>query len=231
MLELRDVHAFYAESHILQGVDLEVRSSEIVSLLGRNGVGKTTTLRTIMGLTRQQGSIRLGGEDLVGLDPWQRSRKGLGFVPEDRRIFTGLTVEENLRVAMWASARRGGWALDEIYEIFPILYTRRAQLGSTLSGGEQQMLAIGRALLGHPKVLLLDEPSQGLSPAMVNTFVETIRRIHERGLAVLLVEQNVRVALGLSQRAYVLNKGRVVHQGSSDDLQRAGELVTRHLAI
>lgn len=231
MLELRDVHAFYGDSHILQGVDLEVHRGEIVCLLGRNGVGKTTTLRTIMGLTRHQGSIRLSGEEISRLDPWERCRKGIGFIPEDRRIFSGLSVEENLRTAMWASARKGHWTAAEVYGAFPILYERRWQLGSTLSGGEQQMLAIGRALLGNPELLLLDEPSQGLSPVMVKVFTDMIHRLHGLGLTVLLVEQNVRVALGLSRRTYVLNKGRVVYHADSEQLRRDQHITKQYLGV
>lgn len=231
MLELRGVHAFYGNSHILQGVDLEVRRGEIVCLLGRNGVGKTTTLRTIMGLTRQRGTIRLCEEEISGLAPWQRCQKGIGFVPEDRRIFSGLTVEENLRVAMWASARKGQWAAEEVYQTFPVLYQRRRQLGSTLSGGEQQMLAIGRALLGNPELLMLDEPSQGLSPMMVKVFTDILRRIHDLGLTVLLVEQNVRVALSLSHRTYVLNKGCVVYHADTEQLRRDEDVTKQYLGI
>ncbi|MGE0153203.1 MAG: ABC transporter ATP-binding protein [Reyranellaceae bacterium] len=231
MLNLTEMHAYYGVSHVLQGVTLSVGENEVVALLGRNGVGKTTTIRTIMGLTRQSGAISFRGNDILASTTWQRSRLGIGYVPEDRRIITGLTVGENLTVANSGSVRRSPWDLDRIYERFPILRERRKQLATTLSGGEQQMLTVARALMGNPSVLLLDEPSQGLSPIMVATLAQIIRDIHASGLAILLVEQNFRMAIELASRAYVLNKGRVVYEGSAAELASEDNPAQRYLAI
>ncbi|MEO8558202.1 MAG: ABC transporter ATP-binding protein [Rhodospirillales bacterium] len=231
MLNLTEMHAYYGASHVLQGVTLEVGENEVVALLGRNGVGKTTTIRTIMGLTKQSGAISFHGNDILASTTWQRSRLGIGYVPEDRRIITGLTVGENLTVANSGSVRRSPWNLDRIYERFPILRERRKQLATTLSGGEQQMLTIARALMSNPSVMLLDEPSQGLSPLMVATLAQIIRDIHASGLAILLVEQNFRMAIELASRAYVLNKGRVVYQGSAAELASENSPAQRYLAI
>jgi branched-chain amino acid transport system ATP-binding protein len=231
MLELIDVHAYYGESHVLQGINLHVSAGEVVTLLGRNGVGKTTTLRTIIGLTRQGGQVRLGGKELSGLAPWQRAREGLALVPEDRRIIEGLTVEENLRVAMWAATRAGSWDIAKVWKHFPRLKERRQQIATSMSGGEQQMLAIARAALSNPALLLLDEPSQGLAPAMVGIVNQIVRELHSDGLSVLLVEQNTSMALGLSSRVYVLNKGRIVHEGTSSQLAGDAQLVHRLLGV
>lgn len=231
MLELVDVHAYYGESHVLQGINLHVSRGEIVTLLGRNGVGKTTTLRTIIGLTNQRGQIQLEGKSLSGLLTWQRSRQGVALVPEDRRIIEGLTVEENLRVAMWAATRAGSWDIEKVWKHFPRLKERRQQIGTSMSGGEQQMLAIARAALTNPALLLLDEPSQGLAPAMVGTVRQIVRELNAEGLSVLLVEQNISMALQLSSRAYVLNKGRIVHEGASSQLAGDVSMVQRLLGV
>lgn len=231
MLKLADVHAFYGRSHVLQGVTLEVGEGEVVALLGRNGVGKTTTIRTIAGLTRQTGSIELGGQAMLDLPAWRRARLGIGYVPEDRRIIPGLTVDENLIVARYGSVRHSPWSAERIYEYFPILRERRKQIGTTLSGGEQQMLTIARALMGNPSILLLDEPSQGLSPIMVSTLAGIIRDIHRSGLAILLVEQNFRMAMDLADRAYLLNKGQVVYQGTTAELAQSDNPAQRYLAV
>lgn len=231
MLALSGVDAYYGESHVLQGVSFEVSAGEIVALLGRNGVGKTTTMRTIIGLTRQTGSIQLHNQEITTLKPWQRAQHGIGYIPEDRRIIVGLTVEENLRVAMWGARRSGRWTLEQVYRHFPVLNERRKQLGTTLSGGEQQMLTVARALLGNPEILLLDEPSQGLSPRMVKVVRDIIESIHRGGITILLVEQNLQLALGLAQRAYILNKGRVVHHATTQELQKQPELTRQYLSV
>ena len=231
MLELSDVHAFYGDSHILQGISLRVDAGEVVALLGRNGVGKTTTMRAIAGLVSQRGSIRLDGRELTGLPAWQRARAGLALVPEDRRIIEGLSVEENLRVALWAAKRAGTWKLDQVWEHFPVLRERRKQLGTSLSGGEQQMLAIARAALSNPALLLLDEPSQGLAPVMVSVVRDIIRALHEEGIGILLVEQNLPMALKLAGRAYVLNKGQVIHEGSCAQIAADPRLAQELLGV
>lgn len=231
ILELNDVHAYYGSSHVLHGVDLQVAEGETVALLGRNGAGKTTTMRTIIGLTRQSGHITLKGERIEADAAWQRARKGIAYVPEDRRIIPGLTVEDNLRVAGWASKRNQPWTIERIYDHFPILLERRSQEGTTLSGGQQQMLTIARALLANPSVLLLDEPSQGLSPLMVKAIRKIILDLGTTGLTIILVEQNLPMALDLASRAYVMNKGKIVHQGPTAQIADNEELLKRHLGV
>lgn len=220
MLELNDVHAYYGDSHVLRGVSLALGKGEAVGLLGRNGAGKTTTLLTIMGYLRPpKGSIRFGGEQLDGLHPYLIARRGIGFVPQERRIFPSLTVHENLTVG----ERRNGsvrWSLDEVLEIFPNLRERQKHLGCHLSGGEQQMLAIARALLVNPELLLLDEPSEGLAPIIVDKIVHVLREVKGKGLPILLVEQNLATALALADRHYILAKGAVCYAGTSEELNR-----------
>jgi branched-chain amino acid transport system ATP-binding protein len=220
MLELNDVHAYYGDSHVLRGVSLALGKGEAVGLLGRNGAGKTTTLLTIMGYLRPpKGSIHFGGERLDGLHPYLIARRGIGFVPQERRIFPSLTVRENLTVG----ERRNGsvrWRLDEVLEIFPNLRERQMHLGCHLSGGEQQMLAIARALLVNPELLLLDEPSEGLAPIIVDKIVHVLREVKGKGLPILLVEQNLATALALADRHYVLAKGAVCYTGTSKELER-----------
>lgn len=220
MLELNDVHAYYGDSHVLRGVSLALGKGEAVGLLGRNGAGKTTTLLTIMGYLRPpKGSIRFGGERLDGLHPYLIARRGIGFVPQERRIFPSLTVHENLTVG----ERRNGcvrWSLDEVLEIFPNLRERQKHLGCHLSGGEQQMLAIARALLVNPELLLLDEPSEGLAPIIVDKIVHVLHEVKGKGLPILLVEQNLAAALALADRHYILAKGAVCYTGTSEELNR-----------
>jgi branched-chain amino acid transport system ATP-binding protein len=230
ILRLEDVHAYYGVSHVLQGVSLHVAEGEIVCLLGRNGVGKTTTLRTIMGLvSTRRGLIELAGSSLMNRPTHAIARAGVGYVPEERRMLRDLTVVENLRIA--GRPRAGGWHEERVLGLFPRLAERAGQLAGTLSGGEQQMLAIARALMGNPKVLLLDEPSQGLAPRIVQLVAQTIRDLHDQGLTIVLVEQNVRLALELGQRHYVLAKGQVVHEATSAELQGNHELMQRLLGV
>lgn len=224
MLEVRDIHTFYGESHVLWGVSLFVKEGEVVALLGRNGMGKSTTLKSIIGLTPpRSGRILYREQEISRKSPFQIARLGLGYVPEDRRIFSDLTVRENLEVA--ARARDGGpFGLDRIFELFPILAERERQRGGSLSGGEQQMLAIARALMVNPQVLLLDEPSEGLSPLIVKTLGEQISRLKAMGMTILLAEMNVKFALKLSDRACVLEKGQVRFEGTMKALEENPEI-------
>ncbi len=209
LLELRGVNAWYGESHVLHGVDLDVPGGEVVTLLGRNGAGKTTTLRSIMGLApRRSGALRYGARDLAGLRPDQVARAGIGFCPEERGIFASLSVAENLMLPPVVAP--GGLELAEIHALFPNLAERARSQGTKLSGGEQQMLAIARILRSGARLLLLDEPTEGLAPVIVQQIGRTIRAIRERGFTVLLVEQNFRFAAGLADRHYVMERGRVV---------------------
>ncbi|MBI3990188.1 MAG: ABC transporter ATP-binding protein [candidate division NC10 bacterium] len=224
MLEVRDIHTFYGESHVLWGVSLCVNEGEVVALLGRNGMGKSTTLKSIIGLTPpRSGRILYRGQEISRKSPFRIARLGLGYVPEDRRIFSELTVKENLEVA--ARARDGGpFSLDRVFELFPILAEREHQRGGSLSGGEQQMLAIARALMLNPQVLLLDEPSEGLSPLIVKTLGKQILQLKAMGMTILLAEMNVKFALTLSDRAYVLEKGQVRFEGTVRELQDNREI-------
>jgi len=212
-IEADGLHTYYGKSHILKGVGLQVREGEIVALLGRNGAGKTTTLRSLMGLTpARQGVVRIFGQATTDWPPFRIAALGVGYVPEGRRIFANLTVEENLKVPI---ERPGPWTITRIYELFPRLAERRSNKGSQLSGGEQEMLSISRALLLNPKLLLLDEPSQGLAPLIVQEVFKVVRSARAQGISILLVEQNVRAAVEIADRAYVLDDGRVVYEGSS----------------
>ena len=232
ILALEKVNTFYGHSHILFDVDLSVAEGEVVSLLGRNGAGKTTALRSIMGLTPPRaGRVRWLGEEVQGRKPHEISRKGVGFVPEDRRIFSRLSVEENLETGAFKLERPGGWTLERVYGLFPRLGQLKSRKGSELSGGEQQMLAIARALMGAPKLVLLDEPSEGLAPAIVKDMGEMIGMFRDEGIAVLLVEQNARFACRLSDRVYVIDKGRIRFEGAVAQLEAEEELKSRYLAV
>ena len=216
-LEAENLHTFYGKSHILHGVGLAVDEGRIVALLGRNGAGKTTTLRTLMGLTPcRDGHVRVFGQDLTNRPAFAIARQGVGYVPEGRKIFPNLTVEENLRVP--ASRGGGHWTIARAYELFPRLAERRASKGRQLSGGEQEMLSIARALILNPRLLLLDEPSQGLAPLIVREVFRVIDRMRSEGMSVLLVEQNVRMSLEIADYAYVLDDGRVAHAGPAQEL-------------
>lgn len=232
MLDVEGINAFYGESHILFDVALSIREGEVAALLGRNGAGKTTTLRSIMGLTPpRQGSVRFRGKSLTGLRPYQICRLGIGFVPEDRRIFPRLTVQENLEIAVRAGERGCPWTVRTAFELFPRLEERRHNMGNQLSGGEQQMLTIVRALMAAPSLILLDEPSEGLSPIMVNAVGDVVRSIREQGISILLVEQNAHFALKLSDRAYVIDDGRIRFAGTAADLEADKALKERYLSV
>jgi branched-chain amino acid transport system ATP-binding protein len=219
MLQIEGVNAFYGDSHVLRNVSLAVGEGEVACLLGRNGAGKTTTVLTIMGYLRPRpGRIVYQGREISGLRPYRVSRLGFGFVPQERGIFPSLTVEENLTVAARAGKDKA-WDLDKVYGLFPSLAERRRNLGFQLSGGEQQMLSIARALMLNPRLMLLDEPSEGLAPLIVREIVGVLKKLKSQGLAILLVEQNLRVALELGDRHYVLSKGEVCFSGSSAELE------------
>jgi branched-chain amino acid transport system ATP-binding protein len=232
-LSLTDVHAFYGDSHILHGVSFSLRPGGVLALLGRNGAGKTTCISTIIGFLRpQQGEIRLFGESIAGLSPERISHLGIGLVPQGRRIFASLTVRENLVVAQQRESATGKpWNVDRIYDMFPRLRERHGQFAGTLSGGEQQMLAIGRALMGNPRVLLLDEPSEGLAPLIVAEVDQTIRRLKQEGQSIILVEQNLKLALDVADQAVVLNTGRCVFSGDAGDLVNNEELIAQNLGV
>jgi branched-chain amino acid transport system ATP-binding protein len=234
LLELSHVETFYGDSHILFDLSLVVEAGEVVCLLGRNGAGKTTTVRSIIGLTPpQSGRVLLQGQDVTGLAPFRVARLGIGFVPEDRRVFPNLTVHENLEVARrtWGNSDGGTWTEERVFELFPVLRERRRQLGGTLSGGEQQMLTIARTLMGNPKILLLDEPSEGLAPIIVAQMAESIRTLKGEGLSVLLCEQNLHFCEAIADRAYIIEKGQIRFGGSMAELAANSSLREQYLSV
>ncbi len=234
ILEVKDVYTSYGLSQILFGVSLEVNEGECVALLGRNGVGKTTTLRSIMGLTPpRQGTIHYRGEEVTGQPAFRIAKMGIGFVPEDRRIFPDLTVRENLEVGVKpsTSSHATAWTVERVYELFPILAPLNNRKGGYLSGGEQQMLTVGRTLMGHPDLLLLDEPSEGLAPLVMRDLGEQIQRLKDEGITILLCEQNAKFAAALSDRAYILEKGHVRFAGTIQELHDNEEVRQQYLAL
>jgi len=235
MLALENVHTYYGKSHILHGVSIEVGRGEVVGLLGRNGVGKSTTLKTTMGLVRPaEGRVVFEGKDLAGLAPHKVAHVGIAYVPEDRRIFRLLSVLENLRTGLerpGLSAERRQALLEKVYASFPVLRERRNQAGGTLSGGEQQMLAIARAMMLEPKIILLDEPTEGLMPRMVGQIREIIAILHREGVAILLVEQNVRLTLEVSSRVYIMEKGQVRHHAPAAALRGNRAVIHQYLGV
>lgn len=232
-LHLSNVHAFYGDSHILHGVSFALRPGAVLALLGRNGAGKTTCISTIIGFLKpQDGEIRLFGEPIEGLSPERISHLGIGLVPQGRRIFPSLTVRENLVVAQQRARATGkSWNLGRIYDMFPRLRERHGQFAGTLSGGEQQMLAIGRALMGNPRILLLDEPSEGLAPLIVAEVGRTVKRLKEEGQSIVLVEQNIQLALEVADQAVILNTGRCVFAGNAGDVMDNAELIAQNLGV
>lgn len=235
MLALRDVHTYYGKSHILHGVTMDVGAGEVVGLLGRNGVGKSTTLKTICGLVHPaEGRVEFEGRDVAGWAPHRLPALGIAYVPEDRRIFRLLTVLENLRTGLdrrGVSEQRRTELLEKAYHHFPVLRERRSQAGGTLSGGEQQMLAIARAMMLEPKIVLLDEPTEGLMPRMVGQIREIIRVLHDEGVAILLVEQNVPLTLEVSSRVYIMEKGVVRHQAPAGELRQQHDVIRQYLGV
>jgi len=232
MLEVEGIHTFYGLSHILFGVSLTVQGGEVVCLMGRNGAGKTTTLKSVIGLNPpKQGSIRFQGEEIVGLQPYLLTRKGMSYVPDDRRIFADLTVGENLEIAIRKTQGREGWSKEKVYGLFPALAKIESRKGGCLSGGEQKMLAIARALMGNPVLLLLDEPTEGLAPALVLALEGQIKNLRKTGLTVLLAEQNVKSTLKMSDRGYIIDNGQIRYQGSIDELRDNEEVRKKYLLI
>ena len=238
MLQVNTLHSHYAKSHILHGVSLTVEAGEIVCLLGRNGVGKSTTLKTLMGLVKPSaGSVRFKGQDITGLAAYRVARLGLGYVPEERRIFPTISVKENLLMGIKGSqraARRAngnGWTFDRVYEFFPRLRERENQRAGTLSGGEQQMLTTGRTLMGNPDLLLVDEPTEGLAPMIVEQVERILTEIHRSGTPILLVEQAMETALALAHRVYVMSKGQIVFTGSAAQLQANEQVRKQYLEV
>src|ERR1700726_1267726 len=235
LVKVEGIHTFYGKSHILHGVSLEVGRGEVVGLLGRNGVGKSTTLKTVMGLVRpSQGEVRYEGRAITGLAPHRLARLGIGYVPEDRRIFRLLTVMENLRTGLdregvTEDKRRA--LLDKVFAYFPVLAERRNQAGGTLSGGEQQMLAIARAIMLEPKIILLDEPTEGLMPRMVSQIRQIIDVLHNEGVAILLVEQNVPLTLEASQRLYIMEIGSVRHHCAASEIDVNHAIIKQYLGV
>jgi branched-chain amino acid transport system ATP-binding protein len=232
MLKVEDIHTYYGLSHILFGVSFEVSPGEIACLLGRNGAGKSTTMRSIMGLTPPlQGSITFKGETITGKKPYQIARLGIGYVPDDRRVFADLTVGENLEISERKTGTTVMWDKESVYDLFPPLRAIDSRKAGFLSGGEQQMLAIGRALMTNPEFLLLDEPTEGLAPLVVEMLEDQVEKLRQKGVTVLLAEQNVKVALRLSTRAYVIDDGVIRYHGSIEDLKENEEIRQKYLLV
>jgi branched-chain amino acid transport system ATP-binding protein len=233
ILEVREIFTAYGQSQVIHGISLVVGRGEVVSLLGRNGVGKTTTFRSIMGLTPpRSGSILLQGTELVGRKPYEIAKRGVGYVPDDRRIFPDLTAEENLEMAKrLAKGRAGQWTMERVYKLFPVLERLRASKGTCLSGGEQKMLAIGRALMKNPDLILLDEPVEGLAPLVVRNLVEVIREIQKSAVTVLLADQNLKFCHKVAGRGYIIERGLIQYEGAMADIWKNEEIVSKYLAV
>ena len=232
MLELVDVHTYYGDSYVLQGVSLEVKKGSVVALLGRNGMGKTTTIHSVMGFVPpRKGNIWFQGYDLARLSSYKIARLGLGLVPQGRRIFPSLSVEENLTMAARSGGKESLWTLNRVYELFPILRERSGMRGTLLSGGEQSLLNIGRALMTNPGLILMDEPSEGLAPRMVAMVGKIIGQLKETGLSILLVEQNLSLALRLSDHIYIMANGVIVCETSNENYNESKRMVTSHISV
>jgi branched-chain amino acid transport system ATP-binding protein len=231
MLEVRNLHAYYGKSHILQGVDLDIGAGEVVSLLGRNGVGRSTTVKAIMGEVPPQGTIRFKGRDIAGLPNYQIARCGLGYVPEHRDIFPGLTVRQNLLLGVKDVRRPGKWRIEGMLEMFPNLAARADTPAGVLSGGEKQMLTVCRTLMGDPDLIMIDEPTEGLAPLIVQQVGDLIAKIAEAGVSILLVEQKLSIALRISHRVYVMGHGRIVFEGTPDQLRSNDEVRKEWLEV
>lgn len=233
ILNLDQINTFYGQSHVLQGISLLINEGEVVSLLGRNGVGKTTTLRSIMGLTPpRSGKIVLGSVNIVGKSPFQIAKMGIGYVPDDRRIFPDLTLFENLELARRLSSKgKIQWTFEKVYELFPVFIDLKERKGIQLSGGEQKMLAIGRALMKNPSLLLLDEPSEGLAPLIVQNLAEVTGRIRSEGVTILLADQNLKFCRKTSDRGYILEKGMVQYQGVMEEIWQNEDIVKKYLVV
>jgi branched-chain amino acid transport system ATP-binding protein len=230
MLEVRDLHAWYGKSHVLHGVDLVVRRGEIVSLLGRNGVGRSTMVKTVMGLVHGEGVVNFKSAPIIGLKPYQIAHKGLGYVPESRDIFPTLTVEQNLVLGL-KQKRPGRWSFQDMYRMFPRLKERQHTQAGVLSGGEQQMLTLCRTLMGDPDLIMIDEPTEGLAPKIVQLVGEYLNELKNRDISVLLVEQKLAIALDISQRVYVMGHGRIVFEGTPGDLKSNAKIRSEWLEV
>ncbi len=232
ILRVQSVNTFYGTSHILQEISFEVQTMEVVALLGRNGVGKTTTLRSIMGLTPpQSGSILFNGVETRGNPPYGMARLGLAYMPDDLRIFPDLTCEENLEIARRLSKRSGYWDQEKVEALFPVLQARRKQKGLNLSGGEKKMLSLGRALMANPQMVLLDEPSEGLAPLVVSTLVKVVAEIRGRRMTILLADQNLKFCRRVCDRGYIIEKGRIVHESAMEEIWSNEEVIKRYLVL
>jgi branched-chain amino acid transport system ATP-binding protein len=236
MIEIKDIQSYYGKSHVLQGVSMTLNEGELVCLLGRNGVGKTTTLKSIMGMVKPAGgSIRFQEQELVGKQPYEVARLGVGYVPEDRRIFRSLTVHENLLIGIKGSEKNTDrdkcWTVDKVYGIFPRLKERRDNKGGHLSGGEQQMLTVARTLMGNPKLILVDEPTEGLAPLIVKDVLEMLATIRNEGVTVLMVEQNFKASIKVADRFYIMGKGHIVFEGDTTALLAAEDIRKNYLEV
>jgi len=231
VLKVSNLHAFYGKSHILQGVDFNVNEGEIVSLLGRNGVGRSTTIKTIMGEVTPQGSIEFKGQQIAGKKSFEIAHLGLGYVPESRDIFPSLTVRQNLVLGMKSNKPQGRWTIDEMFSMFPNLAERAEVHGGALSGGEQQMLCMCRTLMGDPDMIMIDEPTEGLAPKIVEQLATLLQEIANRGVSILLVEQKLSIALKISHRLYVMGHGKIVYEGTPDSLLQADDVRAEWLEV
>lgn len=230
LLKIENLHAFYEKNHVLQGVSLTISEGEIVGLLGRNGVGRSTLAKAIIGQVRTLGSIKFKGKELIGLPAFQIACRGIGYVPENRDIFSGLNVQENLLLG-FKNGPRTRWKLDDIYAMFPVLYERRNTSAAVLSGGEQQMLTLCRTLLGDPELIVVDEPTEGLAPMMIAQISDLLTKLQAEGVSILLIEQKLTVALAISQRLYVMGRGSMVFSGTTSELQQASAIRAEWLEV
>jgi branched-chain amino acid transport system ATP-binding protein len=232
ILQVTSINTYYGASHILQDVSFDVALGEVVALLGRNGVGKTTTLRSVMGLsTPKSGSIRFKGDEIAGKPSYMIAWHGLAYMPDDLRIFPDLTCEENLEIARRLSRHTGHWNREQVEQLFPVLRERRKQKGANLSGGEKKMLSLGRALMANPELILLDEPSEGLAPLVVRNLIQVILEIRQREMTLLLADQNLKFCRKVCERGYILEKGCIAHEGTMEDIWRDGEVIKKYLAV
>lgn len=231
MLEVTDLHAYYGKSHILQGVNFSVQEGEIISLLGHNGVGKSTTVKVIMGEVSPTGSIKFKGNEIAGKESFEIAKLGIGYVPENRDIFPTLTVRQNLLLGMKSAKTPGRWTIEELFTMFPNLRERADVAGGVLSGGEQQMLSMCRTLIGDPELIMIDEPTEGLAPKLVEQVADLLQLIASRGVAILLVEQKLSIAMKISQRLYVMGRGQIVYEGTPESLQQAEDVRAEWLEV
>ena len=235
LLEVKEINSYYGDSHVLQDVSFNLAEEEMVSILGRNGVGKSTLLKSIMGIVMpRKGSVLFKNEELVGKAPFKIARKGVGYVPEDRRAFPGLTVKENLLMGItnrYAKSGLPSWTIDRVYNVFPLLSKRDKTQGSSLSGGEQQVLTLMRTLLGNPELMLIDEPSEGLSPMMIKVIFDIIRDLHKEGMSIILVDQNLFFACRAANKVHIMSKGRIVFSGTGKEVEESEDVQRKYLAV